>query len=54
MIIDSKEEVFALDIGTRSVVGIIIRKETEREYCLVDYEIIEHENRAMYDGRYII
>ena len=51
MIIDSKEEVFALDIGTRSVVGIIIRKETEREYCVVDYEIIEHENRAMYDGQ---
>lgn len=51
MNINSKEEVFALDIGTRSVVGIIIQKQAERKYCIVDYEIIEHENRAMYDGQ---
>lgn len=47
---NTPEEVFALDIGTRSVVGIILAKEG-KNYRILDHEIIEHENRAMYDGQ---
>lgn len=42
--------VFALDIGTRSVTGIILKKE-DSTYTLVDYCMIEHEVRAMLDGQ---
>ncbi|HHY13502.1 MAG TPA: hypothetical protein GX526_02515, partial [Thermoanaerobacterales bacterium] len=49
---DFKNEVFALDIGTRSVVGIIINKEENKEkYYISDYEIVEHDDRSMYDGQ---
>ncbi|MGG0644781.1 cell division FtsA domain-containing protein [Sporosarcina gallistercoris] len=41
---------FALDIGTRSVVGIIL-EESESGYHVVDLEIIEHKERSMIDGQ---
>lgn len=41
---------FALDIGTRSVVGIIL-EEVESGYHVVDLEIIEHKERSMIDGQ---
>ncbi|HHY72643.1 MAG TPA: cell division protein FtsA [Bacillus bacterium] len=41
---------FALDIGTRSVNGIIL-KETDNGYEIVDIEAKEHKNRAMLDGQ---
>ncbi|TYP57609.1 cell division FtsA domain-containing protein [Thermosediminibacter litoriperuensis] len=43
-------EVFALDIGTRTVVGVVLYKEG-REFIIKDYEVLEHESRAMYDGQ---
>ncbi|AST06429.1 cell division protein [Anoxybacillus flavithermus] len=42
--------IFALDIGTRSVVGIIL-KETDGRYQVEDIVVKEHEERAMLDGQ---
>ncbi|MFT9493699.1 cell division protein FtsA [Anaerosolibacter sp.] len=44
------EVIFSLDIGTRSVVGIISKKEAEK-HIILDVEIMEHPSRAMYDGQ---
>lgn len=41
---------FALDIGTRSVVGIIL-KETNNSYHVADVVSIEHQERSMIDGQ---
>ena len=46
----SNDVQFSLDIGTRNVVGIVGRREKEN-YVVVDYEIMEHPSRAMYDGQ---
>ncbi|WP_163971677.1 cell division protein FtsA [Oceanobacillus halotolerans] len=45
-----EERIFALDIGTRSVTGIIL-KEQENQYMVVDYVIKEHRERSMRDGQ---
>lgn len=45
-----KDVIFSLDIGTRNVVGILARMEGDT-YKVIDYEIIEHPDRAMYDGQ---
>ncbi|MDK2919090.1 MAG: hypothetical protein PWQ37_1823 [Candidatus Petromonas sp.] len=42
--------IFSLDIGTRNVVGMIGKMEGDT-YRLIDYEIMEHPDRAMYDGQ---
>ncbi|SHF79942.1 cell division protein FtsA [Ornithinibacillus halophilus] len=42
--------IFALDIGTRSVTGIILKEENEH-YTLLDYCSIEHKVRSMHDGQ---
>lgn len=42
--------VFALDIGTRSVVGVLGIQEGER-FRILGTEIVEHRNRAMMDGQ---
>ncbi|WIF94972.1 cell division protein FtsA [Caminicella sporogenes] len=42
--------VFSLDIGTRNVVGIVAKMEDDK-YKVIDYEIMEHPERAMYDGQ---
>ncbi|SDK44050.1 pilus assembly protein PilM [Sediminibacillus albus] len=44
------ERIFALDIGTRSVIGLILEK-IESKYQLVDFYLKEHEERAMLDGQ---
>ncbi|WP_100405136.1 cell division protein FtsA [Bacillus solitudinis] len=41
---------FALDIGTRSVVGLLL-KQTKDQFELLDIEIIEHHERSMLDGQ---
>ncbi|PAB60762.1 cell division protein FtsA [Anaeromicrobium sediminis] len=48
--INPHEVVFALDIGTKSVVGIVGRK-TDEEFEIIDYDILKHPSRAMYDGQ---
>lgn len=45
-----QEKLFALDIGTRSVVGIILEKNGET-YDVIDLLSIEHSERAMLDGQ---
>ncbi|MDD5347196.1 MAG: cell division FtsA domain-containing protein [Candidatus Omnitrophica bacterium] len=45
-----KEEFFALDIGTRKVMGIVCRR-TDCALELVDMEVVEHACRPMFDGQ---
>ncbi|WP_188456510.1 cell division protein FtsA [Virgibacillus oceani] len=45
-----EERVFALDIGTRSVTGIILEKQNDR-FSIVDYYTQEHKARSMVDGQ---
>lgn len=45
-----KNLLYALDIGTRSVVGTLAKKEG-KDYIVVDYEIKAHPERAMFDGQ---
>lgn len=42
--------IFALDIGTRSVVGLLLEKEQDK-FRIVDMVVKEHEERAMLDGQ---
>ena len=44
------KKIFALDIGTRSVVGIILEIRNEK-YVITDVIIREHTERAMLDGQ---
>ena len=44
------EEIFALDIGTRKVMGIVARKTDER-LEIIDAEVVEHSKRCMLDGQ---
>ncbi|RKJ38036.1 hypothetical protein D7X33_37380, partial [Butyricicoccus sp. 1XD8-22] len=43
-------KLFALDIGTRSVVGIIL-EEQNNNYHVADIIMKEHKERAMVDGQ---
>lgn len=45
------EKLFALDIGTRSVVGIILEKQDNQQFKVIDHLQIEHKERAMLDGQ---
>lgn len=44
------EPIFALDIGTRSVTGILL-EEHGSNYTLIDYCVKEHKVRSMLDGQ---
>ncbi len=46
----SENYIFALDIGTRSVVGVVMQ-ETPKGLEIVAFEHLEHQNRAMIDGQ---
>lgn len=50
MAVVSPEELLALDIGTRTIVGLILAR-TERGYHIRAAEVYEHRSRAMYDGQ---
>jgi len=43
-------QIFALDIGTRKIVGLVMQKGPD-SYQVVDAEMIEHTTRAMMDGQ---
>lgn len=45
-----KTRVFALDIGTRKIVGLVLEKR-DTQYQVIDAEILEHSTRAMMDGQ---
>lgn len=42
--------IFGLDIGTRTIIGIVGYKQ-EKEFVVVATKVIEHESRAMVDGQ---
>ncbi|KNF10143.1 cell division protein FtsA [Gottschalkia purinilytica] len=46
----NNELIFSLDIGTRTIIGIVGVKENEN-FRIIASDIIEHEKRAMYDGQ---
>ncbi|MED1203168.1 cell division protein FtsA [Heyndrickxia acidicola] len=48
---NKKQNIFALDIGTRSVVGIILEEANQKEYLVRDLVVREHKERAMLDGQ---
>ncbi|WP_031515085.1 cell division protein FtsA [Desulfofalx alkaliphila] len=43
-------KIFALDIGTRSVIGVAVVPEDDKLKILAQY-CLEHDSRAMYDGQ---
>ncbi|MDR1616135.1 MAG: pilus assembly protein PilM [Syntrophomonadaceae bacterium] len=44
------KKIFALDIGTRKIVGLVMEKTTDG-YAVLGSEMIEHKTRAMLDGQ---
>ncbi len=48
---DDREKIFALDIGTRSVIGIVAVKENDGNLTIVATHREEHKTRAMLDGQ---
>lgn len=42
--------IFALDIGTRTIIGLVLKYE-EPEYEIIASRVIEHKTRAMLDGQ---
>lgn len=50
MITIDNNPVFALDIGTRSVIGLIMEKHND-EFRVIASEVAEHRHRAMMDGQ---
>ena len=47
---NAEDLIFALDIGTRSVIGVVGNMEGDK-FKLVATESVEHEKRAMIDGQ---
>ena len=47
---DEQESIFALDIGTRTIVGAVL-EEKNQQMNLKASEVIEHKNRSMLDGQ---
>jgi len=50
MSLNESSPIFALDIGTRTVVGIIVYEENGT-YQVADYIVCEHKERSMLDGQ---
>ncbi len=48
---EKRKKLFALDIGTRSVVGIILEEQNNESYHVIDILTMEHSERAMLDGQ---
>ncbi len=46
----NKDLIFSLDIGTRTVVGIV-GKMVDEKFSVIDYEVIPHQKRSMLDGQ---
>lgn len=47
----SNNRIFSLDIGTRSVVGILLEPDGDNHYKVIGVEIEEHQERSMLDGQ---
>ena len=48
---DGKEKIFALDIGTRSVIGIVAESNDDGQLKIIATHREEHQTRAMLDGQ---
>ncbi len=48
---DGKEKIFALDIGTRSVIGIVAEQDDDGQLNIIATHRMEHTSRAMLDGQ---
>ena len=48
---DGKEKIFALDIGTRSVIGIVAEQDDDGLLNIIATHRMEHTSRAMLDGQ---
>lgn len=48
---ETKNHIFALDIGTRSVVGLLVSPAPGGKFTVLGYEREEHEERSMLDGQ---
>ena len=48
---DGKEKIFALDIGTRSVIGIVAELDDDGQMKIIATHRLEHTSRAMLDGQ---
>lgn len=51
MHLPEQRKLFALDIGTRSVVGIILEEQGDEKYHVSEVKMIEHSERSMLDGQ---
>ena len=47
----TKEKIFALDIGTRSVIGIVAEQDDDGQLNILATHRLEHTSRAMLDGQ---
>lgn len=45
------DAIFALDIGTRTIVGAVLEEDEEQQLNLKSSQVIEHQNRSMLDGQ---
>lgn len=45
-----RDLMFALDIGTRTVIGVLSKK-VDESYIVIDVEVVAHPERAMLDGQ---
>ena len=48
---DGREKIFALDIGTRSVIGIVAEQDDDGKLKIIATHRLEHTSRAMLDGQ---
>ncbi|MBN6188222.1 cell division protein FtsA [Aneurinibacillus sp. BA2021] len=48
---ENQKKIFALDIGTRSVVGLVVEPAPGGKFAVLGYEREEHEERSMLDGQ---
>ena len=48
---DGREKIFALDIGTRSVIGIVAEEDDDGKLNIIATHRMEHTSRAMLDGQ---
>lgn len=49
--VEDQTPIFALDIGTRSVIGVILYPSADGSFIIKDIKIAEHKERSMLDGQ---
>lgn len=49
--LNSEDLIFSLDIGTRTIIGMVCKKTASGDIEIIEYAVREHEERNMYDGQ---